>query len=114
MFDIQDPFLVFETHCVDIFDIFTGYIFRWYEPNETEPRELFFSHIIEAQLYAKARCAVFSMHPGSHPRRVTVEDFLRNHESESFGHSNWSESVNSHTTLSDLVPEPAAVEAPHE
>lgn len=103
MFDIRECFLVFETQCVDIYDQHTGYIFNWYEPGEVKVQELFFSHVFEAQQYAKKRGAVFVLNPAAGPRRVSIEEFLHNHDTGSFGRCNWDEQVHSHMNLGEVA-----------
>lgn len=56
MYDCNGPMLVFvEQTLHPILGIHTGYIFAEYDVTYEEPRELFFSHIWEAQVYALNR-----------------------------------------------------------
>lgn len=77
MFDISGPVLVFDTHCHGFNNEFTGYIFALYEMEFSKPRELFFSHIAEAQVFALNRGAALFMNPACKPERLAASMYLR-------------------------------------
>lgn len=77
MFDVSQPVLVFDTHCHGFNNEFTGYIFALYELEYSKPRELFFSHIAEAQVFALNRGAVLFMNPACKPERLAASMYLR-------------------------------------
>ena len=84
MFDIETPQLVFDTHCHGPTGSFSGYIFGYYEMDAKDVRELFFSHIVEAQMFAIARGAALLMNPKSKPDRMTILDFMLNMQDDSW------------------------------
>lgn len=76
MYDITQPHLVFDTHCHGESGSFTGYIFKYFERDVSKPRELFFSHFAEAQVFAIQKEAILLMNPKAAPTRVGILDFL--------------------------------------
>jgi hypothetical protein len=84
MFDVGGPTLVFVTQTHHpILEHHTGYIFALYEMTMHKPRELFFSHVAEAQVYALHKGASLHMDPRAAPERLTALDYLLSAETVS-------------------------------
>lgn len=77
MFDVSKPTLVFVTQTHHpVLNHFTGYIFAYYEFHYHKPKELFFRHIHEAQVFALYRDAVLELRPERKPDTVTAIDYV--------------------------------------
>jgi len=84
MFDCSGPTLVFVTQTHHpILEHHTGYIFALYDVHYYKPKEMFFRHIAEAQVFALYRKARLEMNPDSKPDRVTALAYVLNAEDES-------------------------------
>ena len=94
MYDCNGPCLVFVTQTFHpILNSHSGYIFAEYDFLYAKPRELFFSTIAEAQVYALKRTAnqqgeggenrgirgmALHMHPDAAPQRISSLSYLTN------------------------------------
>lgn len=79
MYDIKQPLLVLATPTYHpVLEHHTGYIFQLYEIYYSKPRELFFQHIFEAQVYALHVGAEFSIDMHTAPGVVTALDYVLN------------------------------------
>lgn len=84
MYDIAKPVLVFVTQTHHpVLEHHTGYIFAEYDYEYHKPRELFFAHIHEAQIYALYRGAVLELDPDSKPGIVTAQNYVLTAEDDS-------------------------------
>lgn len=73
MFDCGSPTLVFitQTHH-PVLEHHTGFLFGYYEFQFRKPKEMFFAHIHEAQVFALYREARLEMDPEQRPEEVTA------------------------------------------
>lgn len=93
MYDCNGPCLVFVTQTFHpLLNSHSGYIFAEYDFLYTKPRELFFSTIAEAQIYAlkrgtqltdareslEVRGMALHMHPDAKPERISSLAYLTN------------------------------------
>ena len=77
MYDIKKPLLVMATPTYHpLFEHHTGYIFQHYDAYFSKPRELFFQHIYEAQVYALHLDAEFSLNSDVAPGLVTALEYI--------------------------------------
>ena len=84
MFDCGGPVLVFVTQTHHpLFEYHTGYIFAYYEFHYHKPKEMFFRHVAEAQVFALYRKARLEMDASQAPERVTALEYVLNGEDES-------------------------------
>ena len=84
MFDCGGPTLVFVTQTHHpLLEHHTGYIFALYDIHYYKPRELFFQHIAEAQVFALYRQARLEMDPEAKPDKLSALDYVLNAEDES-------------------------------
>lgn len=84
MFDCGGPVLVFVTQTHHpLFEYHTGYIFAYYEFHYHKPKEMFFRHVAEAQVFALYRRARLEMDATQAPERVTALEYVLNGEDES-------------------------------
>lgn len=84
MFDISEPALVFDTQTLHpILEYHTGYIFKYYEFHFHKPREMFFTHIYEAQVFALYRGAKLELNPDLKPGIVTAQEYTLSGQDES-------------------------------
>jgi hypothetical protein len=82
MFDCNGPLLVLNTPTYHpVLEHHTGYIFDYYEFHFYKPREMFFSHIFEAQVFALYRKARLELDPAQKPETVTAVDYILSAES---------------------------------
>lgn len=84
MFDIKDDVLVFvqQTHH-PILEHHTGYIFAEYKVTYRKPRELFFTHFWEVNVYALHTGAKIELDPDRKPEIVTALDYVMNQQDDS-------------------------------
>ena len=84
MFDIKDDLLVFvsQTHH-PVLEHHTGYIFAEYKVTYRKPRELFFTHFWEVNVYALHTGAKIEMNPERKPDIVTALDYVMNQSDDS-------------------------------
>ena len=76
MYDCAGPLMVLATPTYHpVLEHHTGYIFAYYEPHLYKPRELFFTHIFEAQVFALYRNARLSLISEDAPQ-TTVRAFM--------------------------------------
>lgn len=81
MFDISKPLLVFDRPAFgEIGTRCRGYIFRLYEFHFRRHKELFFSHVGEARMFALRYGADYSMDPTNQPDIVTALEYVMNHD----------------------------------
>lgn len=84
MYDCSGPTLVFVTQTHNpVTEQHTGYIFALFDVHFHKPRELFFSHIAEAHIFALRLDAVLHMDEEAAPGVVTALDYAVNGEDES-------------------------------
>ena len=84
MYDIANDLLVFvsQTHH-PVLEHHTGYLFAEYRVTYRKPRELFFQHFFEVNLYALHTGAQIELNPDRKPEIVTALDYVMNHVDES-------------------------------
>ena len=84
MFDIHDDVLVFVTQTHHpVLEHHTGYIFAEYRVTYRKPRELFFTHFFEVNLYALHTGAKIELDPTRRPDIVTALDYVLNQQDDS-------------------------------
>lgn len=84
MYDCSGPTLVFVTQTHHpVLEHHTGYLFALFDIHYHKPKELFFQHIAEAQVFALYRGARLCMSPDATPERVTAVEYALNGEDES-------------------------------
>lgn len=84
MYDISDDLLVFvsQTHH-PILEHHTGYIFAEYRTTYRKPRELFFTHFWEVNVYALHTGAKIELNPDHKPEIVTALDYVLSAQDDS-------------------------------
>ena len=84
MYDISDDLLVFVTQTHHpVLEHHTGYIFAEYRCHYRKPRELFFTHFFEVNLYALHTGAKIELDPTRKPGIVTALDYVLNAQDDS-------------------------------
>ena len=84
MYDCGGPTLVFVTQTHHpLLEHHTGYIFALYDIHYYKPKELFFQHIAEAQVFALYRKARLELDPDAKPDKVSALDYVLSAEDDS-------------------------------
>ncbi len=84
MYDLRGDLLVFVTQTHHpLLEHHTGYIFAEYRFTYHKPRELFFQHIYEVNLYALHTGAKIELNPDNKPGIVTALDYVLSAQDDS-------------------------------